>query len=71
MEVGTRKMATTIHDSDPAPARPGPTQPGGAPSRNAAPTIGNTLLTVLLVIYPALGALGVIVVGLLLAGAGA
>lgn len=63
-------MATTIHDRDMALARLGPAQPEVAPNRNAAPTIGDTLLTVLLVIYPALGALGVIGVGLLLAGAG-
>ncbi|WP_378944082.1 hypothetical protein [Mesorhizobium sp. ANAO-SY3R2] len=64
-------MATTTHDDNPALARPGPVQPDGDTSRNAAPTIGDTLLTVLLVIYPALGALGLIGVGLLLAGVSA
>lgn len=61
-------MPRTATPRDEIMARLRPARPGHASRGNPAPRVADTLVTALLVLYPALGTVGVIIAGLLLSG---
>lgn len=61
-------MPRTATPKEVSAARLRPARPGRASRGKPAPRVADTLVTALLVLYPALGTVGVIIAGLLFSG---
>lgn len=64
-------MFSTVPDNNRAPTQPRPMPVDGNGRMKAPPSVGDMLLTVVLVLYPAFATVAVLVAGLLYSGAGA